>query len=226
MIRTIALSLTICFLFGAASVYSGDQAAGAQKATIEKKVEMEKRAPAAPAQGTAKTYPVRDPKNKIVTIETNFGKMTLELYHDVAPAHADSFAARVADGFYKNTKFHRIIDGFMIQGGDPKGDGTGSASYKLKAEFSQLPHQEGTLSMARPGDVNGASCQFFICLAQAKMLDGQYTIFGQLLKGYEVLHKIGKTPVEASNTGEKSKPVSPVIFQNAYVSDADGNPKK
>jgi len=174
-------------------------------------------------------YPIRKDTNKFVTLETNFGKMTLELYRDVAPAHADSFAARTSDGFYNNTTFFRILDGFMIQGGDPKGDGSGDAGYNLKAEFSQLPHQDGTLSMARASDPNSASSQFFICLgrnSKTAYLDGQYTVFGQLVNGFSVLHQIGKVPVVASPWGEMAKPAAPVELRKAYMSDAAGNPIK
>ena len=189
-------------------------------------------------------HPIRKETNKFVTLEVQYpnvnpakddtsktllGKMTLELYRDVAPAHADSFLARVTDGFYNGTKFHRIIDAFMIQGGDPKGDGSGDAGYNLKAEFSQLPHQDGTLSMARANDPNSASSQFFICLARNQgtaSLDGQYTIFGQLVNGFSVLHQIGKTPVVKTQWGEVSQPANPVILKKAYVSDAEGKPLK
>jgi cyclophilin family peptidyl-prolyl cis-trans isomerase len=166
------------------------------------------------------------PTNKIVTLETNMGKMTLELYHDVAPAHADSFVARTQEGFYDSTIFHRIIDGFMIQGGDPEGTGMGGAKYKLNAEFSKLPHKDGALSMARAQDINSASSQFFICLGNAGFLDGKYTVFGQLIKGYDVLHAIGKVPVGPSPSGENSKPLQPVTLIKAYVSDTAGNPIK
>jgi cyclophilin family peptidyl-prolyl cis-trans isomerase len=174
-------------------------------------------------------YPVMKATSKGDSLMTELGKLTLELYRDVAPAHADSFAARAADGFYNNTKFHRIIDGFMIQGGDPKGDGTGGASYNLNAEFSKLPHQDGTLSMARSNDPNSASSQFFICLGrnqQTAYLDGQYTVFGQLVNGFEVLHKIGKLPVVVAPWGEKSMPANPVILKKAYLSNASGKPLK
>lgn len=174
-----------------------------------------------------KTYPIRNPDNKLVTIETDYGKMVLELYHDVAPAHADSFAARAADGFYDSLTFHRIIPNFMIQGGDPKGDGTGHAGYFLHAEFSDLPHQEGTLSMARGPDPNSASCQFFICTARSRAcqaLDGKYTIFGQLIKGFDVLHKIEAVPTVQNAFGEKSSPEQKVYMTKVYLSDADGNP--
>ncbi len=174
-----------------------------------------------------KTSPVRDPKNSFVTIETDFGKMVLELYRDVAPSHADSFMARSRDGFYDGTIFHRIVKGFMIQGGDPEGTGRGGAGYFLNAEFSDLPHQDGTLSMARSTDPNSASSQFFICLGRNRStsgLDGQYTVFGQLIRGYNVMHEIGNLPCEPNpgNPREISKPVEEVVLRRAFESDADG----
>ncbi|MDH4156272.1 MAG: peptidylprolyl isomerase [candidate division Zixibacteria bacterium] len=176
-----------------------------------------------------KRFAVRDEGNPLVTLETDFGKMTLELYRDVAPAHADSFVARTREGFYNGTIFHRVIDNFMIQGGDPQGNGTGGAEYFLKAEFNELPHQEGTLSMARSRDPNSASSQFFVCLARnrsTQSLDGQYTVFGQLIKGYDVLHDIGSVECMANpgNPREISKPKVDVKLIRAYISDAEGNP--
>ena len=174
-----------------------------------------------------KTSPVRNPKNSFVTIETDFGKMVLELYRDVAPGHADSFLARSKDGFYNGTIFHRIVKNFMIQGGDPEGTGRGGAGYYLKAEFSELPHQDGTLSMARSTDPNSASSQFFICLGRNRLtsgLDGQYTIFGQLITGYNVLHELGNVQCvpNPGNPREVSKPVDEVVLRRAYESDAYG----
>jgi cyclophilin family peptidyl-prolyl cis-trans isomerase len=172
---------------------------------------------------------IRDPENPIVTLQTSMGDMTLELYRDVAPAHADSFVARTKEGFYDSLIFHRVVKNFMIQGGDPQGNGSGNAGYYLPAEFSDLPHTEGTLSMARSRDPNSASCQFFICLARNQMtrgLDRQYTIFGHLLKGYETLHAIGDIECRANphNPREISKPVVDVVIEKAFLSDADGNP--
>jgi cyclophilin family peptidyl-prolyl cis-trans isomerase len=175
----------------------------------------------------ATEYAIRNPANKIVTLETNYGKLVVELYRDVAPAHADSFVARTVDGFYNGTTFHRVIDGFMIQGGDPTGTGAGDAGYTLNAEFSDLVHKDGTLSMARSEDPNSASCQFFICLDRNRStayLDGKYTVFGQLIQGYAVLHRIGKAPVTMSPSGEQSKPLQPIVIERAYLSDAAGNP--
>ncbi len=161
-----------------------------------------------------KKYEKRNADNPEIAIETDFGTMTLELFRDVAPIHVDSMLARVRAKFYDGLLFHRIIDGFMIQGGDPKGNGTGDAGYNLPAEFSKLPHVEGTLSMARAQDPNSASCQFFICLAPASFLDGKYTIFGHLMSGHDALHKIGKVAVGGP---ENSKPVTPVYIRKMTV---------
>ncbi len=159
----------------------------------------------------AKKYMKRNVNNPEVAIETDFGTMKLELFRDVAPIHVDSMLSLIRKGFYDGLTFHRIIDGFMIQGGDPKGDGSGDAGYTLPAEFSKLKHVEGTLSMARTADPNSASCQFFICLAPAPHLDGQYTIFGQLMDGTDVLHKIGSVPVQ----GER--PVKTVFIRKMTI---------
>jgi len=174
-------------------------------------------------------YPTRDAENnKFVTLVTDFGNMTLELYRDVAPVHADSFLARTREGFYDNTTFFRIIDNFMIQGGDPTGTGKGKVNYYLAAELNDLPHQDGTLAMARSRDLNSASTQFYICLArnrQTASLDGQYTVFGQLIRGYDTLHKIGEVEVQPNplRGGEPSEPVEEVFLRTAYESDAGGN---
>ncbi|UCG62637.1 MAG: peptidylprolyl isomerase [Candidatus Zixiibacteriota bacterium] len=178
-------------------------------------------------------YPVRDENNKFVTMVTDYGNMTFELYRDVAPAHADSFVARTQEGFYDNTTFFRIIDDFMIQGGDPTGTGKGKVSYYLRAELSELPHQEGTLAMARSSDLNSASTQFYICLARNALtssLDGSYTIFGHLIEGYDALDKIGSVEVvpnpkrvnRQTGEAEPSMPVDTVYLRTVYVSDAEG----
>jgi peptidyl-prolyl cis-trans isomerase B (cyclophilin B) len=153
------------------------------------------------------------------TIETDFGNMTLRFFPDIAPKHVDNFVSLAKDGFYDNKVFHRIIDGFMIQGGCPRGDGTGSGPRRLPAEFSQRPHVLGTLSMARSSDPNSASCQFFICLGRCDFLDGQYTVFGELVDeaSKQTLRKIGQVEVRDSGMGEKSKPAKPVTIKKVTV---------
>jgi len=177
-------------------------------------------------------YEIRKADNAIVTLETNFGKMVLELYRDVSPAHADSFLARCEDGFYSGTKFHRIIKDFMIQGGNPFLVGKQSVTYYLPNELNSLPHEFGTLSMASRGIPTTAQTQFFICTdrtPQTKSLDGKYVVFGHLLKGFDVLWAIGRVPVVAAKEfpgAEKSTPTQDVLLQKAYRSDAEGNPLK
>ena len=157
-------------------------------------------------------YEKRKANNPEIAIETDFGTMKLELFRDVAPIHVDSMLARIREGFYDSLTFHRVIDNFMIQGGDPKGNGTGNAGYYLPAEFSKLPHVEGTLSMARAQNPNSASCQFFICLVKYPSLDGQYTVFGHLMEGYDVLHKIGKV-----ETDQMDKPIKTAYIKKMRI---------
>lgn len=227
-----AVILTLC-LFLAAMVGIGCGEKVNDKTDTDTKVEAKTEVTADVNDTTAgpeeKRFPIRNENNKLVTLETNHGKMVLELFRDVAPAHADSFVARSAEGFYDGTKFHRVIKNFMIQGGDPQGTGMGNAGYFLNAEFSDLPHVEGTLSMARSRDPNSASCQFFICTARNRStegLDGQYTVFGQLIKGYDVLNSIKSTPCQPNpqNPTEVSVPDEEVTLIKAYLSDSEGNP--
>jgi peptidyl-prolyl cis-trans isomerase B (cyclophilin B) len=128
-------------------------------------------------------------------------------------------------GFYDGTAFHRIVKGFMIQGGDPntkdpgKEDeyGQGDPGYKIKAEFNSRLHERGVLSMARSRDPDSAGSQFFICLGRAEHLDGKYTAFGKVIKGEDVLLKIGETPVGPSRAGEPSKPKTRVGIDSIKI---------
>ena len=104
--------------------------------------------------------------------------------------HSAAFLKLVKSGFYDGLKFHRVEPGFVVQGGDPDGDGTGGPGYRLKAEFNARPHSRGTLAMARSSDPNSAGSQFYICLADARFLDGQYTVFGEMTEGFDTLDKI------------------------------------
>jgi peptidyl-prolyl cis-trans isomerase B (cyclophilin B) len=142
--------------------------------------------------------------DEVAVIKTSQGEMVLEFYPDVAPKHVENFKTLAKKGFYDGTCFHRVIKGFMIQGGDPltKDDanqarwGTGDPGYKIKAEFNKKPHVRGTLSAARSGDPDSAGSQFFICHGSPSFLNGQYTVYGQLIKGDDVLEKIATTPTQ------------------------------
>jgi peptidyl-prolyl cis-trans isomerase B (cyclophilin B) len=155
--------------------------------------------------------------NEVAIIKTTQGDMVIEFWPDVAPKTVDNFKKLAKDGFYDGTAFHRIVKGFMIQGGDPNTKdpskeasyGQGGPGYTIKAEFNTRPHVKGVISMARSNDPNSAGSQFFICDGDAKFLDNKYTAFGKLIKGEEVLDKIANTPV-VMRGGERSKPTERV----------------
>ena len=145
--------------------------------------------------------PVSD--NDIVILETSRGTMKLKLFPKIAPKHCTSFKKLANSGFYDGTKFHRIIPGFMIQGGDINSrdndgdnDGFGGPGWTVDAEFSDRPHLRGTLSMARSADPNSAGSQFFICVADAPHLDGKYTVFGEVIDKVHIVDHIVNTPSE------------------------------
>jgi cyclophilin family peptidyl-prolyl cis-trans isomerase len=125
-----------------------------------------------------------------VIIETDRGKLTLELYPEVAPRTVARFAELVKRGFYNGLTFHRVVPKFLIQGGDPAGDGTGGSGLPIPAEFSEKKHGTGTVGMARRRDPDSADSQFYICLEPQPFLDGKYTVFGQVVDGLDVLPKI------------------------------------
>ncbi len=140
-------------------------------------------------------------------IETKFGSITLKFYPDVAPGHVKNFIDLAKKGVYDNTVFHRVIPGFMIQGGDPtskdpakrRAYGTGGPGYTIKAEFNAKPHKRGVLSMARSQSPDSAGSQFFICVKDSNFLDRQYTAFGEVESGIEVADKIVSQPRDAND---------------------------
>jgi peptidyl-prolyl cis-trans isomerase B (cyclophilin B) len=164
-----------------------------------------------------------DTTEEVAIIATTEGQMVVKFWPDVAPKTVENFKKLARQGFYDGTAFHRIVKGFMIQGGDPlsKSDdarvGTGGPGYKIKAEFNSKPHVRGVLSMARSQDPDSAGSQFFICLADARSLDRQYTAFGELVKGDDVLENIGNTPTARSNGGEQSKPTKRVGVESVRI---------
>jgi peptidyl-prolyl cis-trans isomerase B (cyclophilin B) len=161
-----------------------------------------------PASAADETKPAAD---EVAVIKTNQGEMVLEFFPEVAPKHVENFKTLAKKGFYDGTCFHRVIKGFMIQGGDPltKDDanqarwGTGDPGYKIKAEFNNKPHVRGTLSAARSQDPDSAGSQFFICHGDPSFLNGQYTVYGKLIKGDDVLEKIATTQTEPGDRPTK-----------------------
>ncbi len=143
-----------------------------------------------------------------VQLDTTQGPVTIELWNDVAPNHAANFLKLVDDGFYNGLTFHRIIPGFVIQGGDPKGDGTGGPGWTVKAEFNDRLHEKGVLSMARSAHPDSAGSQFFVCLSRdhCKHLDNQYTAFGKVIEGLDAIDKIAQTPLIDARAGVPQNP--------------------
>lgn len=166
--------------------------------------------------------------NERAILETSAGRMTVEFWPDAAPNTVENFKKLARQGYYNGTAFHRIVKGFMIQGGDPLTKdlsksaswGTGGPGYKIRAEFNDRSHVRGVLSMARSSDPDSAGSQFFICLADATFLDGKYTAFGQVVEGDDILGAIGDTPVTAGPGGEKSRPTTRVELRSVEIVNA------
>ena len=185
----------------------------------EKKEEKKEPTPAAAATA---------PK-EVAVFKTSEGEMVAEFWSDVAPNTVENFKKLAKSGFYDGTAFHRIIKGFMAQGGDPLTKdpsqesrwGTGDPGYKIKAEFSAKKHERGVLSMARSADPDSAGSQFFLCFGAATQLDNKYTAFGKIIKGDAVLDKLANVPVTRSASGENSKPVNRVALESVKIVPAD-----
>jgi cyclophilin family peptidyl-prolyl cis-trans isomerase len=153
-------------------------------------------------------------KNYTATIETDAGTMTAELYPKIAPKTVNAFVFLAREGYYEGVIFHRVIPGFMIQGGDPTGTGTGGPGYKLKAEFNDIKHERGVLSMARTNDPNSAGSQFFVMHANSPHLDHQYTAFGRVTSGQDVIDKIANAP-----KGAQDRPKNPTKIKKITIAE-------
>ena len=166
-----------------------------------------------------------------ITVDENSFVITLR--PDVAPITCENFENLVSEGFYDGLTFHRVVDNFMAQGGDPKGDGTGGSTETIKGEFSSngventLSHQKGVVSMARSMDPDSASSQFFICYTDCSFLDGQYAAFGEVTEGMEVVDSFLQVERSANSMGEIAVPTTPITISKAVMIDADdnGNPR-
>ena len=149
-----------------------------------------------------------------IELDTTMGKITLDLYPDVAPGHVNNIIGLAKIGYYDGVIFHRVIKDFMIQGGCPQGTGTGGPGYQIKAEFNDRPHEVGTLSMARTNDPNSAGSQFFLCVDRVPHLDRQYTVFGKTADqaSADVVLQIG-----AVQTNPSDRPLKDVKINTAKV---------
>jgi len=153
-----------------------------------------------------------DPENTLY-MDLKDGRVVIRLRPDMAPKTVARIKVLVRQHFYDGLTFHRVIEGFMAQGGDPKGDGTGGSGQNIPAEFNALKHERGTLSMARAQDPDSADSQFFICFAPAPFLDGQYTAFGQVVHGMEFVDKIKRG--DPNNNGVVDNPDKIIKLQVA-----------
>lgn len=156
--------------------------------------------------------------NRIAVFDTNMGEFEIELFGDKTPITVKNFVDLAQDGFYDGVIFHRVIEGFMIQGGDPTGTGMGGPGYTIEDEFvKELHHDdEGVLSMANTGRPHTGGSQFFITLAATPWLDGHHTVFGKVVKGMEVVREIGHV-----KTGAQDRPVHDVVINKITIRDAE-----
>ena len=156
--------------------------------------------------------------NRIAVFDTNMGEFEVELFEDKTPITTKNFIDLAQEGFYDEVIFHRIIDGFMIQGGEPTGTGMGGPGYTIEDEFTpELTHEsEGILSMANTGRPHTGGSQFFITLAATPWLDGHHTVFGKVVKGMEVVREIGHV-----KTGPQDRPVHDVVINKITIKDAE-----
>lgn len=158
---------------------------------------------------------------EVAVLHTNFGDVVVGFFADKAPKHVAAFKKLVSEGFYDGTKFHRVIPGFMIQGGDPNSKladrgrhGTGGPGYSLPAEFNDVKHERGVLSAARSSDPNSAGSQFFLMVKNSPHLDRQYSAFGKVLEGMDVVDKIVALPRDGR---DNPLPENPAIIESATL---------
>jgi cyclophilin family peptidyl-prolyl cis-trans isomerase len=176
----------------------------------------------APAPKAEENRPMEYYKDKVAELHTSAGEIDIRFYPDAAPNHVKNFIDLAEKGFYNGTKFHRVIPGFMIQGGDPNtisGNpytwGTGGSGKNVAAEFNSIHHARGVVSMARSNDPNSASSQFFICVADAGSLDNQYTAFGKVTKGMDVADKIVNAPRGANDRPDNPTSIDKIVIREA-----------
>ncbi len=177
---------------------------------------------ASPATAAEEKKPMSHYQNKVAELHTSAGEIDIRFFPDVAPNHVKNFIDLAEKGFYNGTKFHRVIPGFMIQGGDPNTIsgppatwGTGNSGKNIDAEFSSVSHKRGIVSMARSNDPNSASSQFFVVTSDSTFLDKQYTVFGEVTKGMDIADKIVGAP-----KGDQDRPNSPASINKIVIRDA------
>jgi peptidyl-prolyl cis-trans isomerase B (cyclophilin B) len=216
MRMSLSLALAVLVLF--AGCKRAEKPAGQTPAQTPTASESVKKPESGRLEKWPADYPVTGDSVAVITVEQQgvgpLGEMVVEFYPDKAPNHVRNFKWLTDHGYFNGLKFHRVIKGFMIQSGDPKGDGTGGPGWNVNAEFNDIPHTKGILSMARTSDPNSAGSQFFICHGNPSYLNGQYTVFGKVIKGLEVIDKVASVPVGGP---QNSTPVQPVIMTSVKI---------
>jgi cyclophilin family peptidyl-prolyl cis-trans isomerase len=190
---------------------------GGEKSPAEVKVtpSEQKQQKEAAAQKPVSAKPQK--KEQVAVIETDLGKIVFRFYFSDAPRHCENFINLAKSGFYNNLIFHRVVHGFVIQSGRPKGDGSSNPVHLINAEFNSRRHVLGTVGMARvKDDPNSASTEFYICLADCPDLNGNYTVFGQVIEGIDVVRKIGQV-----ETVPGDRPKIPVIMRKVTIQERE-----
>jgi peptidyl-prolyl cis-trans isomerase B (cyclophilin B) len=188
--------------------------------------------PPQPAKAAEETRPMSYYKDKVAELHTTAGEIDIRFFPDVAPNHVKNFIDLAEKGFYNGMKFHRVIPGFMIQGGDPNTIsgpvgtwGTGGSGKYVQAEFNNVHHRRGIVSMARANDPNSASSQFFIVVGDAGFLDRQYSVFGEVTKGMDVADKIVSAPRNAMDRPNEPTTVEKVVVRDARPDEKGPTPQ-
>jgi peptidyl-prolyl cis-trans isomerase B (cyclophilin B) len=233
LIRLFSMALTIaCF----ACAPANKEASATQNDTsVSATTSAETSAPPAatePATKAKENQPMTDYKDKVAELHTSAGEIDIRFFPDVAKNHVQNFIDLAQKGFYNGTKFHRIIPGFMIQGGDPNTKtadtsswGVGGSGKNVSAEFSTISHKRGIVSMARAQDPNSASSQFFIVVKDSTFLDNQYTVFGQVTKGMDVADKIVSAPRGANDRPNNPTTITKIVIRDAKADEKGPTPK-
>ena len=222
-VSILTAALLLLAAIGCAKVYANSTGSTEFTDKTEEPAAQTTEAPA--TQEPEKTEEDMNVKNNPIATITmkDGGVMKLELYPDMAPNTVKNFIALANAGFYDGLTFHRIYAGFMIQGGDPNGNGSGGPGYSIKGEFTSngvnntLSHKRGVISMARAQNPDSAGSQFFIMHADGDFLDGQYAAFGMLIEGFETLDAVASTPTAYNYFGEKSVPMTDVVIDTIRV---------
>ena len=210
------LTLATLMLFAACKRAENKAAQPEQTQTPTETMKQEE--PSGKLQKFPADYPIGGDSVAVIVVEQEgvgaLGTMVVEFFADKAPNHVRNFKWLASHKFYDGTKFHRVIKDFMIQGGDPQGSGVGGPGWNVDAEFNDTKHVKGVLSMARSQNPNSAGSQFFICHGSPGHLDGQYTAFGKVIKGLDVVDKVALLPVGGP---QNSTPLQPVFMKSVTI---------